>query len=421
MKIAVIGAGAAGLIAIKHCIDFGCEVIAFEQTDKIGGTWVFSDKVGKNEFGIDTHSSMYKDLTTNLPIEMMCYPNEPFPDNDNSFVSSNVVLSYYESFADKYRLREHINFQYHVIRVSPVSLDGWEVVVRNLSIDKYEKYTVDGVLVCNGHFHSGFIPNYEGSNVFQGKQMHSHDYRSPDVFKDETILVIGGNFSGVDIVQQTARHAKSVTWSHHLKKEPDMRGFGENVVRKPDVLKLCENDVVFIDDTTSQFSTIIYCTGYEYKFPFLSVDCGISTCDGFVQPLYKHCLNINRPTMGFIGLANLVCPNQLFSLQSRFCLSFITGKKESPSKQEMLEDFEADLKERRNRGLPKRKSHLMGPNVQEQYYTDLAITSAIEPIKPVIPRMHTFTNLNRARDFLNFRRIKFYVIDDETFETRPIA
>lgn len=423
MKIAVIGAGAAGLAAIKHSIDFDCEVIAFEQTNKLGGTWVYNDKVGKNEFGIDIHSSMYKDLTTNLPIEIMCYPNEPFPENDKSFVSSSEVLSYYESFADKYNLRDRIKFQHHVIRVRPVSQDlhnEWEVIVKNLLTDIYEKFTFDAVLVCNGHFHSGFIPNYGGRNIFQGKQMHSHDYRRPEVFKDETILVIGGNFSAVDIVQQTARYARSVTWSHHLNKEPDLRGFGENVMQKPDVMRLSEHDVVFVDDSTAQFTTIIYCTGYEYKFPFLSVDCGISTCEDFVQPLFKHCLNINRPTMCFIGLANYVCPNQLFSLQARFCLSFLTDKKKLPTKQEMLLDSEADLKERWSRGLPKRKAHFMGLNVQEQYYTDLATTADIEPIKPVIPRMHIHTNLNRPRDFLNFRRMKFHVIDDETFETRPI-
>lgn len=424
MKIAVIGAGAAGLVAIKHSIDFGCEVIAFEQNDKVGGTWIYTDKTGKNEFDIDIHSGMYKHLTTNLPIELMCYPNEPFPLNDKSFVSSDVILSYYESFADKYSLRDHIKFQHQVIRVRPLSRDlreGWEVIVRNLTIDKYETYKFDALLVCNGHFHSGFIPNYDGRNLFHGKQMHSHDYRNAEVFKDENVLVIGGKFSAVDIVQQTSRHARAVTWSHHLKKDPDMRGFGDNVTQKPDVLKLCENDVVFVDDSRSQFTTIIYCTGYEYKFPFLSVDCGIGTQNGFVAPLYKHCLNINRPTMGFIGLANLVCPNQLFSLQSRFCLSFISGKKELPETVAMLEDYEAEMEERWKRGLPKRKAHLMGPNYQEQYYTDLARTADIEPLKPVIPRMHIYTSLSRERDFLNFRRMKYHVIDDETFEARPIS
>lgn len=413
----MIGAGAAGLVGIKHAIDFNCEVIGFEQTDKVGGTWVYTDQIGKNEFGIDIHSSMYKELTTNLPIELMGYPNEPFPPNEKSFVSSDVILSYYESFADKYKLRDHIKFQCQVIRVRPTSQDymaGWEVIVRHLLIDKYETYTFDAVLVCNGHFHSGFIPNFEGSKNFRGKQMHSHDYRSPEVFKDETLLVIGGNFSAVDIVQQTVRHAKSVTWSHHLKNDPDVRGFGENVTQKPDVLILREHDVVFADNSSSPITTIIYCTGYEFKYPFLSVDCGISTCDNFVQPLYKHCLSINRPTMGFIGLPNQICPNQLFSLQSRFCLSFITGKKTLPTRKQMKEDCESDLEDRWKRGLPKRKAHMMGRDVQEQYYADLATTADIEPIKPVIPRMHVYTSLSRESDFLNFRRKKYYVIDDET-------
>ncbi|XP_037025033.1 senecionine N-oxygenase-like [Bradysia coprophila] len=423
MKIAVIGAGAAGLAAIKHAIEINCDVIGFEQTDKVGGTWVYTPQTGKNEFGIDIHSSMYQNLTTNLPIELMCYPNEPFPSNPKSFVSSDVVLSYYESFADKYRLRDHIKFLNQVVRVRPLSQDylgGWEVIVRDVSIGTYETYTFDAVLVCNGHFHSGFIPNYEGAKTFQGKRIHSHNYRSPEVFKDETILVIGGNFSAVDIVQQTAPHVKSVIWSHHLKNGPDVTLLGENVTQKPDVLKLGENNAVFVDNTTSTITTVIYCTGYEFKFPFLSVDCGISSCDGYVRPLFKHCLNINRPTMGFIGLPNLVCPNQLFSLQSRFCLSFMTGKKALPTKEEMIEDTETDLNDRWKRGLPKRKAHMMGLNVQAQYYADLATTAAVEPIKPVIPRMHIHAGMSRQRDFVNFRSNKYHVIDDETFEARPI-
>lgn len=424
MKVAVIGAGAAGLVTIKHAVEFGCEVIAFEQNDKIGGTWVYTDKVGKNEFGIDIHSSMYKDLTTNLPIELMCYPNEPFPKNEASFVSSDVVLSYYESFAAKYQLHVHIKFQHQVIQVRPLSkdsLEGWEVIVRNVPVNKFETYVFDAILVCTGHFRSGLIPTFEGRKMFQGRQIHSHDYRFPEAFKDETILVIGGKFSAVDIVQQTARHAKSVTWSHHLKSEPNMRGCGNNIVQKPDVLKIRENDVVFIDHSSAQFTTIIYCTGYEYKFPFLSVDCGIGTSDDFVSPLYKHCLNINRPSMGFIGIANLVCPNQLFSLQSRFCLSFMVDTKRLPSKKEVLEDYEMDLKERRKRGLQGRKIHFMGPNVQEQYYSDLATTAGIDPIKAVMPRMHAYTNISRDKNFLTFRNNKFYIIDDETFEVRPIS
>lgn len=55
--------------------------------------------------------------------------------------------------------------------------------------------------------------------------------------------------------------------------------------------------------------------GYQYTFPFLSVDCGISVDENFVSPLFKHCININFPTMALIGLPTFVCASQMFDLQ----------------------------------------------------------------------------------------------------------
>lgn len=63
-RVAVIGAGAAGLSAARHLVadpdHFTCTV--FEQTGNVGGTWVYTDRVGKDEFGLPVHSSMYKSL-----------------------------------------------------------------------------------------------------------------------------------------------------------------------------------------------------------------------------------------------------------------------------------------------------------------------------------------------------------------------
>lgn len=62
MHIAVIGAGTAGICAAKHALAAGCKVTVFEQAKQVGGTWVYSDNIGKDEFGLDVHSSMYKGL-----------------------------------------------------------------------------------------------------------------------------------------------------------------------------------------------------------------------------------------------------------------------------------------------------------------------------------------------------------------------
>lgn len=66
MKIAVIGAGAAGLAALRHCTEYeDVTVVCYEKTDKVGGTWVYVPETGKDKFGLPIHSSMYKNLRYN--------------------------------------------------------------------------------------------------------------------------------------------------------------------------------------------------------------------------------------------------------------------------------------------------------------------------------------------------------------------
>lgn len=62
MHIAVIGAGTAGLCAAKHSILNGFNVTVFEQAAQVGGTWVYSDNIGTDSYGLDVHTSMYQGL-----------------------------------------------------------------------------------------------------------------------------------------------------------------------------------------------------------------------------------------------------------------------------------------------------------------------------------------------------------------------
>ena len=82
-KVCVIGAGAAGLSAARHLLQpvqvvgesqVTCEPVVFEQGHCVGGTWVYEAKQNG-----EVHSSMYKSLRTNLPKEVMAFPDFPFP------------------------------------------------------------------------------------------------------------------------------------------------------------------------------------------------------------------------------------------------------------------------------------------------------------------------------------------------------
>lgn len=66
MHIAIIGAGAAGLNALRHCLDdenyqnITCDI--FEQTNQIGGTWYFTNYTDIDQDGLPVHTSMYENL-----------------------------------------------------------------------------------------------------------------------------------------------------------------------------------------------------------------------------------------------------------------------------------------------------------------------------------------------------------------------
>ncbi|KAG5680259.1 hypothetical protein PVAND_009778 [Polypedilum vanderplanki] len=412
-KLCVIGAGAAGLAAAKNGLKLNCDVTVFEQSNAVGGTWVYTDEIGKDKYGLDVHSSMYKGLHTNLPKEIMSFPDFPIPYQEKSYILAEDMLAYLNLYADNFKLKEKIKFEHHVVRVRPLIDDTWEVLVRDLKIEKYLIYNFDLIFICNGHYHTPIIPFYEGKNFFKGKILHSHDYRCPDPFENETVLIIGAGPSGMDLANEISKKATRVTLSHHLP-EPPKTQFKTNVDLKPDVVKLTEDGAAFADGTLNTFSVVFYCTGYKYTFPFLSFDSGITCDDNFVRPLYKHCININRPTLAFIGLPFYVCATQMFDLQARFCLTFMTDKKKIPSKTEMIEDSEKEMNKRWSKGFKKHQAHLMGCD-QGKYYEDLSKTAEIEPLKPVIAKLHNFSSLRFLDDLTNFRQDIFRIIDDETF------
>lgn len=418
MKVCVIGCGAAGICAIKNCLQQNLDVTGFEQTNEIGGTWVYTDKTDKDENGLDIHSSMYKSLRTNLPKELMCFPDFPFPPYEKSFLPADDVLSYLNLYADSYNVRSRIRFLHSVVRVRPQHDNTWEVIVKDLVTSAYETFTFDAVLVCNGHFSVPNIPKIEGQQSFRGCQIHSHKYRVPEIFRNERVLVIGAGSSGTDLAQEISKYANQVFWSHHLKNRVDVKD--ENIIQKPDVQRFTEDGVIFKDGSSETITTIFYCTGYEFTFPFLSIDSNLSSYENYIQPLYKHCININRPSLAIIGIIFNNCPFQTFDLQVRFCLKFLTGGKSLPSREDMLKDTEREMTERWQRGLSLRKAHSFGDGYQDEYYRDLAATADIQPIKPYVTKMYSRNRQNRQRDLTTFRDYKFTIIDDENFKVEVL-
>lgn len=66
-------------------------------------------------------------------------------------------------------------------------------------------------------------------------------------------------------------------------------------------------------------------SGYIHSYRFLSADCGIHVDNNFVQPLYKHILNIHHPTMAFICIVTAACYNSVSDLQVSIIIRWMFG------------------------------------------------------------------------------------------------
>lgn len=143
LSIAVLGAGAAGLVSARQLLREGHNVTIFEQAPAVGGTWIYSDEIdsdddnnrqklvenGGTNINIKkkvVHGSMYASLRTNLPRQTMAFSDFPFDDNfpgsfdSRQFPCHQEVLRYLEAFAQQYGLYRYIRFNTKVESVRPL-------------------------------------------------------------------------------------------------------------------------------------------------------------------------------------------------------------------------------------------------------------------------------------------------------------
>jgi cation diffusion facilitator CzcD-associated flavoprotein CzcO len=78
----------------------------------------------------------------------------------------------------------------------------------DVTLDGGETRRYLGVVVANGHLVKPRLPDYPGK--FDGLQLHSAQYKTPDVLTGKRVLVVGAGNSGCDIAVEAVHHASAV-------------------------------------------------------------------------------------------------------------------------------------------------------------------------------------------------------------------
>jgi len=394
-RVAVIGAGAAGLTAVKALLDAGLEVVGYDKNDRPGGLWVLDSSSGL--------SPAYGSLHLNTSKGRTEFADYPMPREWPDYPSVGHVAGYLSDYAEKFDLLPHLRLD---TTVNSIERDetggGWTVESEPGGAERF-----DAVVVANGHNWSPRWPTPSYPGEFAGAEMHAHDYRDADVFRDKRVLVVGMGNSAMDIavdasfvsdgpVLLSARRGVHVVPKYLFGRPADATGgaiaflpgrlrqrlaetmlsigvgkpqsyglpppavglfqnhptisdtimhrltHGE-VEPRPGIERMEGDSVRFTDGREDKVDVVVWATGYEVTIPFLS-ERWVGERPERLR-LYRRVFHLDDPTLAFVGLMQSTgAALPIVEQQSKLVAAYLSGDYALPSSDEQEKAVAQHLK-----------------------------------------------------------------------------
>ena len=216
VRVAVVGAGFAGLAVLKVLRELGHEVVVFEKAPDVGGVW--------------SRTRRYTGLTTQNNKDTYTFSDHPMPKEYPEWPSGAQVQLYLESYVRKFGLKPHLRLSTEVVRADLTDAeDGWLVTARPARGSLLAPERFDHLVVANGIFSDPALPQYEG---YPELVRHGGRLLAPSQLNDNApaegkhVLVIGYGKSACDVATSIAPIAAStrVVARHLLWKMPKKIG-----------------------------------------------------------------------------------------------------------------------------------------------------------------------------------------------------
>ncbi|MGO1735861.1 MAG: NAD(P)-binding domain-containing protein [Leucobacter sp.] len=340
-RVAIIGAGPSGMAqlrAFESAEQAGAEIpeiVCFEKQADWGGQWNYTWRTGLDEHGEPVHSSMYRNLWSNGPKEGLEFADYSFDEHFGRPISSYpprpVLWDYIAGRLERTDVRKYVRFE-TVVRMVTFDEDTalFTVISEHLPTRATTTETFDKVIVASGHFSYPNIPEVPGIDTFPGAIMHAHDFRGAESLKDRDVLVIGSSYSAEDIGSQAYKMgAASVTASYRT--APMGYDWPEGFEERPGIDHFTGSTVVFVDGSSKDIDAVIFCTGYQHKYPFLPEDLALSGPNTvYTEGLYRGVVWQNNPALFYVGAQDQWFTFNMFDVQAWYVRDLILGTADLP-------------------------------------------------------------------------------------------
>ncbi|MET8427808.1 FAD-dependent oxidoreductase [Nocardia sp. NPDC004860] len=312
----IVGGGQSGLAAAHHLRRRGLAVAIVEAGTEPVGSW----------------PHYYDSLTLFSPAKYSSLPGLPFPGDPDQYPHRDEVVDYLRAYAEALDVDIHTGH-----RAEFVDHDGAGFHVRTHAD---AVFCAPRLIAATGTFGSPHLPALPGQDRFAGKLLHASDYRLPEDFAGQHVIVVGAGNSAVQIAVELAQAATvtlasrtpvkfapqrplrrdmhfwftltgidSAPVGHLLRHPPTAPVFDTGRYRaavsagrphaRPMFTSLESDTAVWPDGSRTRVDTVILATGYTPHLPYLS---GIDalTVDG--RPRHWRGVSITHAGLGYLGL-----------------------------------------------------------------------------------------------------------------------
>lgn len=395
LDVAVVGAGPAGLAALRALDAAGHRAVAFERRSRPGGVWTLERDGAPTPAYPSLHLITSRDRTA--------FEEHPMDRATPDYPARDVVGRYLESYVGRFGLGERIRLGTEVLDAQRREGGGWRVELAGGEVLEF-----DALVVANGHNEVPRWPDPPYPGEFEGEQLHAIDYDDAGRFAGKRVLVVGMGNSAMDIASDlslvterallSVRHGSWVVPKRLLGKPADQvvkpwaavhvpwrlrqplaqallrltagrpedfglprpeRGLFQDhptisdtvlsrishgeLHPKPGIAELDGDGVRFVDGSREQVDAIVWCTGYRVVLPFL--DPALLGPDPAGHPLFKRVLHLDVPDLLFVGLMQSTgSAFPIVELQARLAAEYLAGTWAPPDRGAMARDCAARRK-----------------------------------------------------------------------------